>query len=228
MSSREKGFWGIHQEGLAFLVGANVLLIGSLVYLYINFESKVAFWIWLPCVVTLLILSFNFYRIPRRQQLDVAPNTITAATDGVVVVIERVYEPEILKRECIQVSTFMTIFNVHAQWFPIAGRITYVKHHEGSFMSAYLPKSSLENERATVVIETENGQEVLVRQIAGAVARRIITYAEEGEICHPNDPLGFIKFGSRVDLYLPLDCEVKVALDQKVKGNETIMALLRE
>lgn len=228
MKSRKKRFYGIHQEGIAFLVGAFILLVGSLLYLYINFESKVAFWIWMPCVLTLLFLSFNFYRFPTRKQDEVDSNIVTAATDGVVVVIERVYEPEVLKRECIQISTFMTIFNVHAQWFPIAGRVSYVQHHDGSFMSAYLPKSSLENERSSVVIETESGEEILVRQIAGAVARRILTYPKVGEICHPNDPLGFIKFGSRVDLFLPLDCEIKVELDQKVKGNETIMAILKK
>ena len=149
-----------------------------------------------------------------------------AATDGKIVVIERVYEPEILKCDCIQISTFMTIFNVHAQWFPIAGKVTYLDHHNGRFMSANLPKSSVENERSTILIQTEHGQQVLVRQIAGAVARRIITYAEVGERYETDEPLGFIKFGSRVDLFLPLGSEIKVELGQVVWGNETLMAVL--
>lgn len=226
MSKREKRLLRVHTEGLAFLVGATVLLGLSLVFLYILVESKVPFWIWLVCVVILLGLSFNFYRFPKRKQQSTDPRAVLAATDGKIVVIERVYEPEILKCDCIQISTFMTIFNVHAQWFPIAGKVTYLDHHNGRFMSANLPKSSVENERSTILIQTEHGQQVLVRQIAGAVARRIITYAEVGERYKTDEPLGFIKFGSRVDLFLPLGSEVKVELGQVVWGNETLMAVL--
>lgn len=226
MSKREKRLLRVHTEGLAFLVGATVLLGLSLVFLYILVESKVPFWIWLVCVVILLGLSFNFYRFPKRKQQSTDPRAVLAATDGKIVVIERVYEPEILKCDCIQISTFMTIFNVHAQWFPIAGKVTYLDHHNGRFMSADLPKSSVENERSTILIQTEHGQQVLVRQIAGAVARRIITYPEVGERYETDEPLGFIKFGSRVDLFLPLGSEIKVELGQVVWGNETLMAVL--
>lgn len=226
MSKREKRLLRVHTEGLAFLVGATVLLGLSLVFLYILVESKVPFWIWLVCVVILLGLSFNFYRFPKRKQQSTDPRAVLAATDGKIVAIERVYEPEILKCDCIQISTFMTIFNVHAQWFPIAGKVTYLDHHNGRFMSANLPKSSVENERSTILIQTEHGQQVLVRQIAGAVARRIITYAEVGERYKTDEPLGFIKFGSRVDLFLPLGSEIKVELGQVVWGNETLMAVL--
>lgn len=226
MSKREKRLLRVHTEGLAFLVGATVLFGLSLVFLYILVESKVPFWIWLVCVVILLGLSFNFYRFPKRKQQSTDPRAVLAATDGKIVVIERVYEPEILKCDCIQISTFMTIFNVHAQWFPIAGKVTYLDHHNGRFMSANLPKSSVENERSTILIQTEHGQQVLVRQIAGAVARRIITYAEVGERYETDEPLGFIKFGSRVDLFLPLGSEIKVELGQVVWGNETLMAVL--
>ena len=139
-----------------------------------------------------------------------------AATDGKIVVIERVYEPEILKCDCIQISTFMTIFNVHAQWFPIAGKVTYLDHHNGRFMSANLPKSSVENERSTILIQTEHGQQVLVRQIAGAVARRIITYAEVGERYETDEPLGFIKFGSVS--YTHLDVYKRQPLHEKGRG----------
>lgn len=218
----------VHAEGWTFLAGASILLIGSLIYLYTNFDCKIAFWAWLPCVVILLGLSLNFYRFPKRKQQSTDPFAVLGATDGRIVAIERVYEPEIMKCDCIQVSTFMTIFNVHAQWFPVAGHVTYSAHNDGRFMSAYLPKSSVENERSSVVIETKYGHKVLVRQIAGAVARRIITYAEVGEQYETDEPLGFIKFGSRVDLFLPLGSDIKVQLNQTVWGNETLIAMLPE
>lgn len=220
--------WRVHTEGLAFLIGTAVLFAMSLAYLYIQFENKLPFWIWLVCTSVLLGLCINFYRFPKRKQQSTDPRAVLAATDGKIVAIERVYEPEVLKCECIQVSTFMTIFNVHAQWFPIAGKVTYQAHRDGHFMSANLPKSSEENERSSVVVQNKEGQLVLVRQIAGAVARRIITYAEVGETYETDEPLGFIKFGSRVDLFLPLDSEIKVELNQVVWGNETLIAVLPE
>lgn len=223
---RRKRLIRVHVEGWTFLAGASALLLGSLLFLYLNLESKIPFWLWLPCVVVLLVLSFNFYRFPKRKQQSNAPFAVLAATDGQIVAIEKVYEPEVLKCECIQISTFMTIFNVHAQWFPISGEVTYTAHHEGRFMSANLPKSSIENERSSIVIQSESGHNILVRQIAGAVARRIITYAEVGEQYATDEPLGFIKFGSRVDLFLPLGSEIKVELGQKAWGNETLIAML--
>lgn len=223
---RHKRLMRVHAEGWTFLAGATLLLVGSLVFLYTNIDSKIPFWLWLPCVSVLLGLSFNFYRFPKRKQQSTDPCAVLAATDGQIVAIEQVYEPEVLKCECIQISTFMTIFNVHAQWFPVAGEVTYTAHHEGRFMSANLPKSSVENERSSVVVQTENGHNILVRQIAGAIARRIITYAEVGEEYDTDEPLGFIKFGSRVDLFLPLGSDIKVELNQKVWGNETLIAML--
>ena len=127
----------------------------------------------------------------------------------------------------MQVSIFMNIFNVHANWFPVAGKVIHVSHQQGRFMAAYLPKSSTDNERSTVVIKAENGEEILVRQIAGAVARRIVTYAEVGDTCDIDEHMGFIKFGSRVDLYLPLDCDIKVALHDKTIGDLTEIARLK-
>ncbi|MDL2278987.1 phosphatidylserine decarboxylase, partial [Parabacteroides sp. OttesenSCG-928-G07] len=132
----------------------------------------------------------------------------------------------ILKKECLQISIFMSVFNVHANWFPVNGTVKYVTHHNGRFMAAYLPKSSTENERSTIVITTRNGIEVLTRQIAGAMARRIVTYAKAGEKCHVDEQMGFIKFGSRVDVFLPVDTEVLVEMDQKVTGNQTPIARL--
>jgi len=120
----------------------------------------------------------------------------------------------------------MSIFNVHANWFPVNGTIKYVEHQDGRFRAAYLPKSSTENERSSIIINTRNGIDILTRQIAGAMARRIVTYAHVGEECHVNDQMGFIKFGSRVDVFLPVDVEVLVEMDQKVTGNQTPIARL--
>ena len=136
-------------------------------------------------------------------------------------------ENEYLHEKRIQVSIFMTIFNVHANWFPVNGTVTHVSHQNGRFMAAYLPKSSTENERSTVVIKAENGQDILMRQIAGAMERRIVTYAEPGDECHIDEHMGFIKFGSRVDVFLPLDAEILVKLDDKTVGNMTQIARLR-
>lgn len=218
----------MHEEGTSFLIGTFILFFISDAYLYYAFDSKIAFWIWMPCTLILMALSINFYRFPKRRfQLD-PTGLVICPTDGRVVVIEKVYEPEVLKRECIQVSIFMSIFNVHAQWVPTDGKVTYVAHHDGRFMSAYLPKSSVENERSSVLFETPDGKdEILLRQVAGAVARRIVTYSEVGEICEVGDPLGFIKFGSRVDLYLPLDSHVIVKLDDQVRGNRDVIAYLK-
>jgi phosphatidylserine decarboxylase len=150
-----------------------------------------------------------------------------APADGKIVVIEPTEENGLLHEKRIQVSIFMSPFNMHANWYPIAGKILHSSHQKGRYMAAYLPKSSTENERSTVLIEAPNKQTVLLRQVAGALARRIVTYAKEGMECHRNEQLGFIKFGSRVDLYLPLDAEILVDIDDETVGNETIIAKLK-
>lgn len=152
---------------------------------------------------------------------------IVSSVDGKVVVIERTMEPEFIKGEAIQVSVFMSPLNVHANWYPADGKVVYVRHHSGRFLSAYLPKSSTENERSTVGIICDNGQKITVRQVAGAMARRIVTYAHEGDKASIDDHLGFIKFGSRVDIYLPLDAEVLVHLDEVTRGGLTPLARLK-
>ncbi|MFT4221826.1 phosphatidylserine decarboxylase family protein [Dysgonomonas sp.] len=167
----------------------------------------------------------NFYRSPYRQFKGNTDGVVVASADGKVVAIEEVYEGEYFKDKRIIVSIFMSPFNVHANWYPINGKVLLTKHHEGRFMAAYLPKSSTENERSTVVMETEDQRhQILLRQIAGAMARRIVTYAEVGETAHIDEHLGFIKLGSRVDVYLPLGTEILVEMDQKVTGNQTIIA----
>ncbi|MDR1089970.1 MAG: phosphatidylserine decarboxylase family protein [Prevotella sp.] len=170
-------------------------------------------------------IVLNFYRSPYRQFKGNTDGIVVASADGRVVAIEEVYEGEYFKDKRIIVSIFMSPFNVHANWYPINGKVLLTKHHEGRFMAAYLPKSSTENERSTVVMETEDERHrILLRQIAGAMARRIVTYAEVGETAHIDEHLGFIKLGSRVDVYLPTGTEILVEMNQKVTGNQTIIA----
>lgn len=177
----------------------------------------------------LYLLVVNFFRSPKRtftgrREVD----TVVSSVDGTVVALEEVFEPEVLRRKVRMLSVFMSVLNVHANWFPIDGEVLLVRHHKGRFLSAYLPKASIENERSTILLRAENGQEILARQIAGAVARRIVTYAEPGDRANIEDHLGFIKFGSRVDLFLPLDAEIYVKIGDKTTGGVTVVARLRE
>ena len=174
----------------------------------------------------LFLLVLNFFRSPFRRFPYDSEGLAIAPADGTVVAIEEVMENEILHRPCLQISIFMSVFNVHANWFPVNGTVKYVSHNDGRFMAAYLPKSSIENERSAIVITTKNGVDVLARQIAGALARRIVTYAKVGDKCHVDEQMGFIKFGSRVDVFLPVGSEVLVEMDQRVTGNQTPIARL--
>ncbi len=176
--------------------------------------------------LVLFLLVLNFFRSPRRRFRGSRENVVVSSVDGTVVALEKTFESEYLNREVIQLSVFMSVFNVHANWFPVDGEVVLVRHHAGRYMSAYLPKSSSENERSTVVIRADNGQEILVRQVAGAIARRIVTYAEPGERCSIEEHLGFIKFGSRVDIFLPLDTEIYVKIGDKTQGGVTEVARL--
>lgn len=187
--------------------------------------------IWIPVIISLAsavfyLLLVNFYRSPRRKFEGNPCNAVVASADGRVVALEEVYEPEYLKCRCIQLSVFMSPTNVHANWFPVNGEVVYAKHHPGRFMAAYLPKSSTENERSTVVIRTPEGQLVLMRQVAGAMARRIVTYAEPGDEASIEDHMGFIKLGSRVDLYLPLGTDIYVSIGEPTVGGITQVGLL--
>ena len=164
--------------------------------------------------------------LPQRNYRGERKNMAVSSVDGKVVVIERVFESEFLHSDAIQVSVFMSPLNVHANWYPVDGTVAYVKHHKGRFLSAYLPKASLQNERSTIGIECEDGNRITVRQIAGAMARRIVTYAEKGDTADIDDHLGFIKFGSRVDIFLPLGSEVLVRMGQVTRGGLTPLARL--
>ena len=174
------------------------------------------------------LFVFNFFRSPKRHYPGVRKNMVVSSVDGKVVAIERVKENEYLKEEAIMLSVFMSPFNVHANWYPVDGKVEYVRHHRGRFLAAYLPKASEENERSTVGLITDTGRRLTLRQVAGAMARRIVTYARRGMTANIDWHLGFIKFGSRVDLYLPLDTEILVKIGQKVKGGVTPVARFPE
>ena len=217
----------IHKEGrsvvaIFFIV---LLAINLLIYYFVSASPNVT---WILAVPSFLFFLFivRFFRRPTRP-LIVDENTVYAPADGTVLVIEETEETEYFKDKRIQVSVFMSVWNVHINWFPISGIIKYLKYHPGKFLVARLPKSSTENERTTVVLEDKNKRQILVRQIAGVIARRIICYAKEGSEAKQNSELGFIRFGSRVDVFLPLDAEVNVKLGTKTKGTQTVLATLK-
>ncbi|MDE6190811.1 MAG: phosphatidylserine decarboxylase family protein [Muribaculum sp.] len=217
----------IHREGLNILaiLLAILLVINVPAWLFMRPVAIPVTFSAISAIVYLLVL--NFFRSPRRNFRGNRENVVVASADGKVVALEETYESEYLHCRCIQLSVFMSVLNVHANWFPVDGEVLYVKHHSGRYLSAYLPKSSTENERSTVVIRALNGQTILMRQIAGALARRIVTYARPGETADINDHMGFIKFGSRVDLYLPLDAEILVKLGDVTTGGVTEVARLK-
>lgn len=217
----------IHREG------TNMLIIFLLALLIINVPA----WIFLrdlPWLIALLtgasvvfyLLVVNFFRSPRRHFPGNPVNAVVASADGKVVALEETFENEYLNCRCIQLSVFMSPMNVHANWFPVNGEVVYAEHHPGRFMAAYLPKSSTDNERSTVVIRTPEGQLVLMRQVAGAMARRIVTYARPGDEASIEDHMGFIKLGSRVDLYLPLSTTINVKLGDATVGGVTQVGTL--
>ena len=217
----------IHHEGTGILIILFAVLSVLNVLVYFIFRQIPAVYITLLAISTIFyILVVNFFRSPKRHFKGDPRNLVVSSADGKVVALEEVYEPEYLKCKCIQLSVFMSVFNVHANWFPVNGEVIYSKHHSGRFMAAYLPKSSTENERSTVVIRTPHGQDILMRQIAGAMARRIVTYAEPGDEANIEDHMGFIKFGSRIDLYLPLGTEILVKLGDTTTGGVTPVARL--
>ena len=211
----------LHKEGTTTILIVCILtiVVGALsLYLPQIFRVIIAIGL-----LILLFLVLYFFRFPDRE-LDIKKeHSLYAPADGKVVVIEEVMETEFLNRRCKQISIFMSPLNVHINWNPLSGFIAYKRHHPGKYLVAWNPKSSTENERTTIVYESK-GRQILVRQIAGAVARRIVNYLEEGQMVEQGDQMGFIKFGSRVDILLPLDAEVLVSLDQKVSGNKTLIA----
>lgn len=220
----------IHKEGRKFLVKVFAALVLLNMFSWFMFRESSGNGFLSVFVISVVVFLFfmNFFRDPNRVFEDFEDGMIVSPADGTIVVIEPTMEDEYLNEKRIQVSIFMSVFNVHANWIPTNGKIVYYTHNDGNFMRANLPKSSTENERSTVVIETPNKTQILVRQVAGALARRIVTYANLGDECKVNNHLGFIKFGSRVDLYLPMDSEVLVNMKQCVVGNRTVIAKLKK
>jgi phosphatidylserine decarboxylase len=176
--------------------------------------------------IVVYLIVVNFFRCPIRLFDGDTEGIVVAPCDGKVVVVEEVDENEYFHDRRLMISIFMSLFNVHANWVPVDGTVRKVEHQNGRFKAAWLPKASTDNERSTVIIETPEGEEVLVRQVAGAVARRIVTYSAVDEDCFIDEHLGFIKFGSRVDVYLPIGTTPLVKLGQKTTGNQTVIATL--
>lgn len=217
----------LHKEGKGPLISiaCGLIIINAFVY------ALAGSGVWFTTILTLSILIYllviNFFRyIARKHPLAERNDVVVCPADGKVVVVEEVEETQILGERCVQVSVFMNVFNIHVNWIPVNGVVEHVSHSKGRFMAAHLPKASTDNERSAVVIRTEEGHRVLVRQVAGAVAQRIVTYTEVDKPCHIDENLGFIKFGSRVDLYMPLGTKVHVKVGQKVEGNITLIAEL--
>ena len=212
----------IHKEG--FLVIAVAFIIWLALNIGIGMTDELYFRSFTFLATTpILIFVMRFFRYPERS-IELKPKNVLSPADGQIVAIEETYEPEYFADRRLQVSVFMSVNNVHVNWMPIPGTIKYFKHHSGKFMAAYLPKSSSDNERATTVIEMPDGTEILVRQIAGAVAKRIISYSKVNAQVNQQNELGFIRFGSRVDLFLPIGTKVKVELCQNVTGSQTVIA----
>lgn len=213
-----------HKEGHKIILISFILTVISFL-LIDNFITETD---WLRTVLMLLILVFlililQFFRNPKRLTSK-NDHHIVSPVDGKVVVIEEVYEKEYLKKQCIQLSVFMSPINVHVTRYPTSGDITFSKYHPGKYLVAWHPKASEENERTTVVVKNKIFGDVLFRQIAGALAKRIVNYAKEGEIAKQGEDSGFIKFGSRVDIYIPLDSKIKVKINDKVRGGESVLA----
>jgi len=215
----------IHKEGYASILIASVT-VGAIIYLTHSFSDSttVLHLLFYFLLITLWGLVVYFFRLPNRK-INTSDRYILCPADGKIVAIEEVTEHEYLNEKCIQVSVFMSPLNVHCNFYPISGRVSYSKYHPGKYLVAFHPKSSELNERTTVVIENTNCR-VLMRQIAGALARRIVCYSKQGDTALQGTQMGFIKFGSRVDLFLPLNANIKVKLNQKVKGLQTVIASL--
>lgn len=216
----------IHREGYTILgVTVTILLLINAAAWYFSGNSQM---IMLPVIVItiiLFLLVLQFFRVPARNFIQ-SEKLVIAPADGKVVVIEETYEAEYFKDKRLQVSIFMSPINVHVNWYPVSGNVKYVRYHKGKYLVAWHPKASTDNERSTIVLENERKIPVLVRQIAGALAKRIVYYPHENDKVRQGSELGFIKFGSRVDIFLPLGTKVNVALGQKTQGGLTILAEL--
>ncbi len=212
----------LHRAG--YLITLKLLIAALVLLIIANFviEDATTRYITYGLIAIVYVALVSFFRKPKRY-VTIQDNAILSSVDGKVVVIEETFEKECLKERCIQVSVFMNVNNVHINWYPVNGKVKYVQHHDGHFKKAYLPKSSELNENTTILIERPDGKKVVMRQIAGAVARRIVTYATPECEARQDQEAGFIKFGSRVDLFLPLDTQIKVKLGDRTRGSQTVI-----
>ena len=217
----------IHREGTQELTLSAIALV-VIAWLLLHFiDSVIPFWIFIIIFGAAWFMALNFYRCPIRYFNGDTERTVVAPADGKIVVIEETDENEYFHDKRLMISIFMSPLNVHANWFPVDGRVKFVHHQNGNYHKAWLPKASEENEHTDIMITTPEGEDILVRQIAGAMARRIVTYAKPEEECYIDQHLGFIKLGSRVDVYLPLNSKVCVTMDQPTTGDQTVIAKLR-
>lgn len=225
MGHKRKRKIRIHREGRGIIATLTFIIFAVNVPLFMYMPNWVGA-ITLVLSAALLVFVTYFFRNPTRIVEVTDENLLIAPADGRVVVVEPTVENEYFHERRLQLSIFMSPFNVHANWYPVEGKVLVSEHQNGRHQGAWLPKSSTENERSLVVIETASKMQVAMRQIAGAMARRIVTYAKAGHLAQRNEHMGFIKFGSRVDLYLPLDTEIFVKVGEAVSGNETIIGRL--
>ncbi len=218
----------IHNEGTNTLLYGFLVIAAIAVVLWFSFDTKIPFLVFVAVFGILYGVVLNFYRCPIRYfPSEDTEDVVVAPADGKIVVVEEVDEYEYFHEKRLMISIFMSLWNVHANWFPVDGKVKFVKHFDGNYHMAWLPKASEENEHADIMITTPDGTDILCRQIAGAVARRIVTYAKEGEDCYIDEHLGFIKLGSRVDVFLPLGTEVCVEMGQSTTGDQTVIARLK-
>ena len=216
----------IHREGTRILlITISILVLLNILVFQLGHGYHNFFYISNIISVIIFFLVLQFFRMPIRSQTK-GDNLVVAPADGKIVVIEQTEEKEFFHDKRLMISIFMSPFNVHCNWYPVSGMVSYVRYHEGKYLVAWHPKASTENERTTIVIERDNKVAILVRQIAGAVAKRIVYYPHETDMISQGAELGFIKFGSRVDVYLPLNAKVNVKLGQRSTGGVTVLAEL--
>lgn len=218
----------IHKEGKSPLIKIGIVLTIINIVVLVLFPGSIFTLLFAVLSFVLYVMAINFYKHPDRTYKGDLHGLVNAPTDGKIVVIEKVFENEFFHDERIQISIFMSFFNAHSNWIPVSGKIIHFSHVEGNFHAAYLPKSSHENEHTNILIETPNHGTILTKQIAGAVARRVISYVKKGDEVHIGAPLGFIKLGSRMDIFLPTDSEILVELGEEVHANITFLARLNQ
>jgi phosphatidylserine decarboxylase len=216
----------IHREGTNELTLSALAIIGIAALIWYGLHSHILLWVFLIIFGAAWMIALNFYRCPIRYFNGDSEKLVVAPADGKIVVVEEAEENTYFHDKRLMISIFMSPLNVHANWFPVDGKVKFVKHFNGNYHKAWLPKASEENEHADIMITTPDGQDILVRQIAGALARRIVTYAKAEEECYIDEHMGFIKLGSRVDVFLPLTAKACVTMDQPTTGDQTVIAKL--